>query len=333
MNTDKDDLIYRYLQGDLTASEEMELAEWLSASAEHRHHLKEMHRLWNVMADDRHAAYDTEAAFRLFGREIAAEDTTPCEAPRTAYRPALWRRAVRIAASVALLAGVGLAAYHVGQQAGAARGGEITMSAPDGSYAHCTLPDGTRLTLLPGSQITYPHDFGQRERRLRLEGEATFDVKHDDKVPFVVRTAHLEVRDLGTTFRCKDFADDDRAEVQLIQGLVDVASPASGQVYHLKPCQQLSIDNKTRAVAITHLTEGSDARHISFEGDDLSHIAKVLGRIYGVHISFRGDILSRGYTFHGKFDPSTQRATDILDILALTNRIHYSESGKHITIW
>lgn len=332
MNTEKDDLIYHFLQGELTATEEKELMAWLDSSDKHRQHLKKIQNIWNAMADDGALDYDATAAFERFHQQIATK-TPAGNDRRLSNRKRIWRRMVQVAASVVLLVGVAWGGYYIGHHTEAQELREITMSTPNGSYAYCTLPDGTRLALQPGSQITYPQDFGKKERRVHLQGEAMFDIRHDDKMPFVVKTRHVEVKDMGTTFWCKDFVDEDCVEVQLTQGLVEVSSPTSGKVYSLKPSQQLSMNKKTQEVTISYFAEGEDHRYLSFDGDDLKHIAKVLERIYGVNIIFKGDILSRGYTFHGKFTPITQRVTDILDMLARTNLIHYNESGKNITVW
>lgn len=331
MSTEKDDLIYNFLQGDLTTTEEIELMEWLDSSDKHRQFLTKIQNVWNVMASDGTIEYDTNLALQKFHQQIAAETTNNNYQSKRQHN--IWLRMTQIAASVLLLASVAWGAYHIGHNTENQELSEIVMSTPNGSYANCTLPDGTRLNLFPGSVITYPHDFGQKERRIHLKGEAVFDVKHDDEVPFVVNTGHVEVKDLGTTFRCKDFTDENRVEVQLIQGLVSVNNLGSSKLYDLKACQQLSLNKKTKTITISNYAEGEENRSLSFDGDDLEYIAKILERIYGVNISFRGDILSKSYSFHGKFDPMEQGITDILDVMSHTNLIHYSERGKSIIVW
>jgi ferric-dicitrate binding protein FerR (iron transport regulator) len=55
------------------------------------------------------------------------------------------------------------------------------------------------VTLNSESRITYPAEFAD-ERSVELQGEAIFDVTHDADRPFMVATADMNVKVLGTIF-------------------------------------------------------------------------------------------------------------------------------------
>lgn len=74
------------------------------------------------------------------------------------------------------------------------------MQAPNGQRLKLTLPDGTGVQLNSGSVIEYPSVFGKDVRRIRLSGEAMFDVTHNEEQPFVVETFASDIRVLGTRF-------------------------------------------------------------------------------------------------------------------------------------
>jgi len=87
--------------------------------------------------------------------------------------------------------------------------------------AMVTLPDGSRATLAPSSQLTV----NMRSRTVQLTGEAFFDVTPDRHTPFVVQSGHINTRVLGTSFDVRHYADDSRVQVAVVSGKV-VVSPS-----------------------------------------------------------------------------------------------------------
>jgi ferric-dicitrate binding protein FerR (iron transport regulator) len=65
--------------------------------------------------------------------------------------------------------------------------------------------------------------FGQRERRVWLEGEAAFDVKHTDGAPFVVQSGAISAHVLGTNFLVRHYAGDLATRIAVRTGKVAVA--------------------------------------------------------------------------------------------------------------
>lgn len=59
------------------------------------------------------------------------------------------------------------------------------------------LPDGTEVTLAPGSRLTYSE---KSPRQTKLEGKAYFEVARDEAVPFEITSDGAFVRVLGTKF-------------------------------------------------------------------------------------------------------------------------------------
>ncbi|MBC8151761.1 MAG: FecR domain-containing protein, partial [Bacteroidetes bacterium] len=87
-----------------------------------------------------------------------------------------------------------------------------------------TLPDGSRMTLLPTSQASYPPAFSQTKREVHLRGEAIFAVVHDSRRPFLVLSGPLITRVLGTRFRVRALPGDSRITVSVQSGRVSVYS-------------------------------------------------------------------------------------------------------------
>ena len=75
-------------------------------------------------------------------------------------------------------------------------GQQIQLMA-DAQMKEFVLPDGTEVTLAPGSKLSYSE---KSPRNTALEGKAYFEVAHDEAVPFEITSDGAFVRVLGTKF-------------------------------------------------------------------------------------------------------------------------------------
>ena len=67
----------------------------------------------------------------------------------------------------------------------------------DAQVKEFVLPDGSEVTLAPGSRLTYSEN---SPRSTQLEGKAFFEVARDETVPFEITSDGAFVRVLGTKF-------------------------------------------------------------------------------------------------------------------------------------
>ena len=75
-----------------------------------------------------------------------------------------------------------------------------TIATAVGKRDSLRLPDGGRVVLGPASRLVVATAYGRETREVELHGEAYFDVVHDTTRPFVVRSGDVTVRDVGTSF-------------------------------------------------------------------------------------------------------------------------------------
>src|SRR5581483_3924436 len=162
-------------------------------------------------------AWDTSGDWERFRRRAARTFASRMDARSVGPRRVLTlagspptrgarRRAWAIAASVVFAMAGGLwMARHTGAWVGWR--GASTPVAPPREYttkraqlAQVRLSDGTTVTLAAESRLIVPADYGRAHRTVTLDGEAYFEVVHNDSTPFVVHAGSGVVRDLGTTF-------------------------------------------------------------------------------------------------------------------------------------
>lgn len=84
------------------------------------------------------------------------------------------------------------------------------------------LPDGTSGWLGYGSKLSY-HVTDDNHRIVDLDGLAFFNVSHNTKQPFVVKTpTNLNIEVLGTRFNVSSYSEDKSCEVVLEQGSISL---------------------------------------------------------------------------------------------------------------
>lgn len=84
------------------------------------------------------------------------------------------------------------------------------------------LPDKSSVVLEPSSHIVYDEAAFAENREIRLVGEAFFEVRRQEHIPFVVKTDYLVTNVLGTSFRVQAFGHDTGHRVTVNTGLVQV---------------------------------------------------------------------------------------------------------------
>jgi transmembrane sensor len=97
-----------------------------------------------------------------------------------------------------------------------------------GEQLSVKLPDGSMMTLNTKSRATI--EFTAEQRLVYLQtGEALFEVEHDERRPFMVRTPSAQVRDIGTRFNVyqHDTSGSNRdaaTTVSVLEGVVQIAA-------------------------------------------------------------------------------------------------------------
>jgi transmembrane sensor len=199
------DWILRLSERALDGEEKRELQAWRSADPRHERTFVAMQRTWDDMPGLTHLA------------GLVSVDAAPAEASRPGAQARRPRYALAglAAAAAALLAVILLP----------------PLWAPAPQYSTelaqsrlIALPDGSQVTLGPKSSLDV--DFSASERRVRLTGEAFFEVAHNAARPFLVEAGSALVRVVGTKFDVNQASETVR--VSVLEGVVQVIPPKLG---------------------------------------------------------------------------------------------------------
>ena len=321
-----EEVLVAFLKGELDAAQAAAVEAWYDRSAANRRMLGQVYYILYVSDRINDAAgIDVERSLRQFKRRMHA-----------GRRISLRRSAVRIAAA-AVIAAVLLAGGLTTVLLSKRLAQPVTVVTQLGERSQVVLPDGTKVWLNSSSSVEYVAPFFSRQRRVKMEGEAYFEVEHDRRAPFVVSTNGLDVEVLGTRFNIRNDDNEHRVTTVLLEGAVKAyASGDEKAAVRLRSSQQLVFDTRTGAMRLTD--EPSADRSINwidgrfcFEHDTFAEIVAELKRYYNVDIRFMDEAL-RSERFSGDF-----RVEDgiyhIMSVLQLTYKFTYKVVGNDIEIY
>lgn len=309
-----DEYIARYLAGETTPGETRALDAWLAASAENRRYFDDIRAIWEKSPGLRPAAprvVDVEAALRRVRGKIDAGKGAA--RPQTLRLLPLWRAA----AAVLLLA---VAGYFFWQRHFPA--GQAVIVA-DAAALTDTLSDGSVITLSPQSGLALAGNFNTRERRVRLRGDARFKVSPDTTRPFVVETAELEVRVVGTEFTVGDAPDSAAIVVNVLEGKVRVS--AQGQSLLLQAGESALYDKRNGLLARSSAVQNpAQNRLLRFNTTPLRAVLQQVEQVYGIQITLKNKALENC--------PLTARYNnlpkdEVLETIAETMSLHLTLTG------
>jgi transmembrane sensor len=185
-----------------------------------------------------------------------------------------------------------------------------------------TLPDGSTVKLNASSTLEYPEQFSSANRKVKLSGEAYFEVVHDASHPFVVELNNVLVEDLGTSFNISAYPGKDRVEVNVTTGSVrlreknknsEAILAAGSNGKYLTKDGKIEVSDELAPNYLSWIT-----KKLTFHHTPLSTVFEELENIYHVRIEYEDPkIANIAYTANfEKF-----QLGDILNVIAKTHHL------------
>ena len=203
---------------------------------------------------------------------------------------------------------------------------------PKGGEYTIMLADGTKVWVNAATEIRYPVKFAGKERRVRLEGEAYFEVTKDTARPFIVEANGMEVKVYGTQFNVNTRRDD-QIQTTLVEGSVSVKPKGLAEVM-LKPNQQAVFNKFAGRVTVRDVDVLSYVawknQEFVFDGKSLEDIMNTLSLWYDVDVFFQTASLKQlHFTGHlGRYEDISH----ILDAISGVTQVKFSVKGRTIIV-
>lgn len=307
----------KYINGDASDEERLEVLHWAEESEDNRKELMAYRSLCNTLI------FNGESEIRASQNELEKK-----------RRAVIFRRTVKaVVVAAAIAVGVFFGFRHYKTDTPIA---VETLSAPAGLITESILSDGTKICLNAGSKLEIIN-YKKNERRVRLYGEAYFDVTRDEMRPFIVETGKIAVRVLGTEFNVNSKGDEH--SVVLVRGAVQVDSQTDEETlsYRLVPGQRFSRNPSDGSGNIAQVTTENYTSwingYLKFEKLPVGQVILKIQDYYGICIRHDG-LPEDAYPITGKLDLRTRVDTALvnLEFLAPVNFEKISDNEYRVTM-
>ncbi|MDR1091256.1 MAG: FecR family protein [Prevotella sp.] len=315
-------ILQRHIQGNSSRQEKEDIAKWLDADEKNMEELLLLRGIYDT------ALWSKDVSFSKLSLENKGNSNNKIK------RLKIVRELLKVAAIFAITLGCyhlflssepHITAPHIALQ---------TVYAPEGQRTEIVLSDGTRVWLNAKSSLTFSNEFTGNERTVELDGEAYFDVMHDDEKKFIVKTKEYQVMVHGTEFNVNAYSTSGEFETALINGSVEVLSNSTNERIMLSPNEKVYEKN---GKLILNNIETQDQflwkkGILYFEKQDVKGLFGKLELYYDVKIDVRNkEILKHQYT--GKFW-TKDGVEHVLKVLQLRHNFKYTKDDmNNITIY
>ena len=146
------------------------------------------------------------------------------------------------------------------------------------------LADGTRILLNKNSVLKYSKKFGAKNRKVKLNGEAHFNVAKS-KIPFTIETSFTKTRVLGTKFNLKAYSSQDMVELTVQEGKVEFGDRKKKNKIILTKGEYALFNNTTKKIQQGTISELHKLNHpLNFNNEALKEIAKSISVHYNKEV-------------------------------------------------
>jgi transmembrane sensor len=320
-----DDLIGKYLARETSAEEKAAVESWLSQSEGNRKYFDQFKTIFEraaIVKELQHFDADTawnKVRSRLYEKTGAKTTTmTP---------PSAFNLFLRIAASIVIILGIGFFTYRF-INPGTTSPHEV---ATEKNAAADTLPDGSDVFLNKKTKLAYSFDRKKKTHIVKLQGEAYFNVHHDDDdKSFIVEVEGAFIRDIGTSFNVKAYPESNTVEVAVEEGEVmfytekstGISLRAGGKGIYHKTTGEFTVEEAEPNVT------AYKTRFFIFSGTDLASVVQNLNNVYDQQIVIGNHLRSCRLTVSFNNEDINEIANVIAETLGLTVKV----SGQNIVL-
>jgi transmembrane sensor len=278
MEKDLDEnLIAKYFEGTTTEIENDFIENWVNENDNNAKKLKDYKQIWQLNSGK---SLDFEPNVNLAWAKVKN---------RINKKSTVWSwRPIGIAASILL---VSIVSYWVFNRANTTENLSLTTKF---NAQNIQLADGSKINLNQNSSLHYPKEFRGKERKVKLKGEAFFNIQRNPEKPFIIEANLLNIKVLGTSFNV--ISHTDFVKVSVKSGRVEVKKSAKDFVV-LKAGQEVIYNTKSDSLIVNSIVDLNVFSHynkvFAFDNTSLTDVAKTISNSYQVKIDIEDESLKK----------------------------------------
>ncbi|NLR79662.1 FecR family protein [Chitinophaga eiseniae] len=214
-----------------------------------------------------------------------------------------------------------------------------TIATGKGRTFHLQLSDGSEVWLDALSSIRFPTSFPGGERIVEITGQVYFEVAHNAKKSFKVKSGKQVTEVLGTHFNINSF-NGEKIQTTLLEGRLRVQSLASANSGMMDPHAviispgQQSIFSPANAQLTTLELQDTDEvmawkdGRFRFDGSSVKEITDQLSRWYNIDVVYK-DTITETFVADIKRDVPISK---MLKLLEMTKQIKFVIEGNKVIV-
>ena len=292
-------IIKKYLEGEATAAEQMQLLEWLRRK-ENRLIFNSYSLSWKESLDSDKLPDESQESWNKIQSVLLEKSYKQWQYSR---KTQFFFRYAAVFFFVVILSG--LLFYVIRSKP------ELLYTrvmAENGQISKVELPDGSQVWLNSGSEIIYSSLFASTNRNIQLSGEAYFNVSHNEQLPLVVNCGELQVKVLGTRFNVAAYKENNHVDVVLEEGSVELLdTKVESFNYRLKPGERAVFNTTEQKMTVSNVNTTKftswKAGIINIYDQSMEQVVKRLETRYNQRFMYSEDIKNLRYTFTIKNEP------------------------------
>jgi len=324
------DLLAKYFAGQASYAQTIEIEKWVNNDPKHKNTFDSMYYLWiqsgRKNTEEKINVSDSWAKMKL--RMNSPTEIEPIAKKEPKQFQLTSSRILQIAAVlvIGLIINVLIKYLNPKQK-------EIYKESQLSSI-QLKLPDSSLIKMNLKSKISYPEKFKGKQRLVKLEGEAFFDVTPDKEKPFIIETEFSKVKVVGTSFNIQAYDTSNVVEVTVVKGIVELSGKEdNSEKIILTKGEKGSIDKKSgkpfKEVKTTENELFWATRTLIFKDTELYVAAETISKAYGVEIEVFNENIK-----HCKLDAvfSDANIEEIMKVLQITFDLKIEQTNNHYKI-
>ena len=306
-----DNLFAKFFTGEISEKEQTVLDKFISEKPENEKLFEDYELIWSQNNADDTFSEKTDPALQSVKNIISTDEK------RIESKP--YKLLFKIAATVIIVFGLSWFTYNKLINNNAEM---LTYSTTD-QTKELKLSDGSIIWLNKNSTLEYLENFSEKERKVKLTGEAYFIIAHNSEKPFIVISEQTETKVLGTEFNLKAYKNDGKIELTLTKGKVLFTDNKTNENKILLKNEKVTLNKQNRILKKSKVNSVNylfwKTNEINLDNLTTEQIAFELKEIFNTNI--QTDESVKDIVFHQTMPFKDVNLQDILNTIKYTLNI------------
>lgn len=251
------------------------------------------------------------------------------------HRSNYFLRYTAVAATIALLVGMGYFTYEFVSNADVQQMPHLTEYADGGIRKAIRTADGSLININLGTSIKIPtEEFNKEKREVWMaHGEAFFDVAKNPQKPFIIHAGEVNIQVKGTSFNVKNYPELSQCVVSVCSGRVEIGCEDK-LLTVLTVNNELIYDTNTGRYEVVQkdcsAVKGWTQGDLVLNNAEITELCLRLKQVYGVDVEAKAGVMQE-VKLNATYAAGT-KIEKVLESLHLLYGVKYSITGHRVVL-